>query len=289
MSLRKAASTPCIGPIDNAVFHSPQAHRRLVSSSDTETASIESIPVEQLKVRFDIITTRVVQEKLHKYVVYMIIVMEVPQLDRDGAVIERRYNDFLNLHQGLKKECPEAVRHLPFPKKVLFTKSLNDSIIKVRSRQFQKYLRYIYHQPRVKDCKSFKEFFYLPHLRSATMSLRYENYPVSYENYKLAMHLQRKLQVDEDELIYTICSLVEVCRSQRKYEEADSLASDALDRLQYDPKQIWLLPLLKATLEVRKKLLVSSTWLRDKVIECENMNTGDQDVTLRELAVKYKC
>ena len=254
---------------------------------ETDNSSILSIPVEELKARFDIVTTKEVQDRKRKYVVYLVMVTEVPQIDTDKAIVERRYSDFYTLHRGLRRDCPAAIKGVSFPQKEWFGRGLDESVIESRKRQFEKYLTYVYHQPRVRNSQPFQEFFHLPHLRQATMSLRCENYGDSYRNYKLVMFLLKKLGVCKHELIHAMCCLIEVCSSIREFEEADALATTALDKLQYDPNQMCLLPLIRATLEIRKRLFLNSTWLKEKLIECENLNTGDPDLTLREMAVKW--
>ena len=80
---------------------------------------------------------------------YTIIIMEVPKLDTDQAIIERRFNDFNNLHKGIRKECPNAIKEAQFPKKELFG-NYNSNLLEARGRMFEKYLRYIFHQQGVR-------------------------------------------------------------------------------------------------------------------------------------------
>lgn len=224
---------------------------------------------------------------LFAFQLYTIIVMEVPKLDTDQAIIERRYSDFLSLHKGLRKDIPTVLKDVPFPKKELFGNYDND-LLEIRGRKFEKYLRYIFHQQGVRQCPAFKEFFYLRHLRQATACLRSEDYMESQEQFRIGLKLQKKLQDSEKEIAATLCALVEVSRSQYKFVDAEQFASEALEKIQYDIDDVYLLPLLKASIDLRLKLRMDFVWLRDKLRQVESRTRFDLDsqASLRELAVK---
>ena len=213
--------------------------------------------------------------------------MEVPKLDTDQAIIERRYSDFYTLHKGLRREIPAAIKDVPFPKKELFG-NYDNELLETRGRKFEKYLRYIFHQQGVRQCQAFKEFFYLYHLRIATECLRSEDYAESQEQFRVGLQLQKKLHDSSYEIAATTCSLVEVCRAQQKFVDAEQYASQALEIIQYDVDNIYLLPLMKVTIDLRVKLQIDFAWLHDKLRQIETRTRFDVDsqVTLRELAVK---
>lgn len=218
----------------------------------------------------------------------MVVVTEARRFDTDRTILDRRYSDFRKLHKTLKTECPDIVRSVSFPKKEMFGKNFDGAVLEDRSRQFEKYLSYVFHQEGASDTKAFREFFYVPHLRQATMSLRCDEYQDCYELYKTCLHLQRKLGDQESEILKTLCSLVEVCRSMRKYDEADRFAVEALDKLQYDVSASYLLPLIRVALEVRKKMMLNTSWLKMKLAECEALSSNsDIGVTLREIVVRW--
>ena len=213
--------------------------------------------------------------------------MEVPKLDTDQAIIERRYSDFHNLHKALRKEIPAAVKDVPFPKKELFG-NYDKDLLETRGRKFEKYLRYIFHQQGVWQCQAFKEFFYLHHLRIGTECLRSEDYAEGQEQFRVGLQLQKKLQDSSYEIASTICALVEICRAQQKFLDAEQYASQALEIIQYDIDNIYLLPLMKVTIDLRVKLRIDFAWLHDKLRQIESRTGFDVDsqITLRELTVK---
>jgi len=253
----------------------------------SEVDSIMSLPPNDLIVKFDVLQHRVVQKGKKKYVLYTIIVMEVPKLDTDQAIIERRYSDFHNLHRGLRKEIPAAIKNVPFPKKEFFG-NYDNELLERRGRKFEKYLRYIFHQQGVRHCQAFKEFFYLHHLRAATECLRSEDYTESQEQFRIGLQLQKKLQDSSYEIASTLCALVEVCRAQQKFVDAEQYASQALEIVQYNVDNVYLLPLMKSTIDLRIKLKLDFAWLHDKLRQIESKTRFDVDsqVTLRELAVR---
>ena len=213
--------------------------------------------------------------------------MEVPKLDTDQAIIERRYSDFLNLHKSIRKDIPAAVKDVPFPKRELFG-NYDSELLETRGRKFEKYLRYIFQQQGVRQCQAFKDFFYLRHLTLATACLRSEDYAESKEQFRIGLQLQKKLQDEEKEIAATLCSLVEVCRAQHNFLDAEQYATQALELMQYDIDNAYLLPLMKATIDLRLKLRMDFAWLHDKLRQVESRTRFDLDsqVTLRELAVK---
>eukprot|EP00794_Sanderia_malayensis_P018588 gene18588-20454_t len=256
-------------------------------SSMSEVDSVMSIPTEDMVVKFDVLNHRVVQEGKQKYVLYTVIVMEVPKLDIDQAIIERRYSDFLKLHQGIRKQCPNAIKEAQFPKKELFG-NYDKTLLERRGRKFEKYLRYIFHQQGVRHCPAFKEFFYVRHLRNAAACLCSEDYPECLEQYRVGLQLQRKLHDSAGEITATLCGLVEVCRVQRLIVEGEKYATQALEILQYNVDNAYLLPLIKVTIDLRCKLKIDFNFLHSKLREVESRTRFDLDspVTLRELAVK---
>lgn len=72
--------------------------------------------------KFEIVSSRTVDsDKDKKYVAYMLQVRQDGNTsDPDPANVERRYTHFLELYNGLKKEFPELLTNVSFPRKVSF-------------------------------------------------------------------------------------------------------------------------------------------------------------------------
>uniref|UniRef100_A0A8C0BAX1 Sorting nexin 20 n=1 Tax=Buteo japonicus TaxID=224669 RepID=A0A8C0BAX1_9AVES len=58
----------------------------------------------QVKLLFEIPSTRIVEHHLSKYVMYKIIILQTGSFDSNKSVIERRYSDFEKLHRNLLEE-----------------------------------------------------------------------------------------------------------------------------------------------------------------------------------------
>jgi len=258
------------------------------SSNGSDASSILSIPTDKLKVVFEIIDTEIHSNLGSKYVTYLIMVMETPNLDVDKTYITRRFNQFYELHKNLKTELPQLMSNIPFPKKKYFSMGINDSIIEERSRKLEKYLQYIYHQEGVKHTKAFRKFFYEPHLILATSHLMCEDYVQSCQEYQLGYNLQKKLEDINQNVIPTLCGLIEVCRNLEEYKKVEELGTECLDLLQYDIENLYLLPLLQCVIDARKRLRLNCDWLKTKLKECkQNCRYEIESIqTLRQLSVK---
>lgn len=74
--------------------------------------------------KFEIVSSRTVEEPEtgKKFVAYMLQVRqdnkESSVYDPDPANVERRYTHFLDLYNGLKRDCPGLLNNLSFPRKV---------------------------------------------------------------------------------------------------------------------------------------------------------------------------
>lgn len=214
--------------------------------------------------------------------------MEMSTLDADQAVVERRYREFYELNQGLRKECPKVVKDVAFPKKKLFSKKFEGQTVEDRTRTFEKYLTYIYHQEGVIETKAFQKFFYRPHLKQATQHLKCESYDESYEEYRLALELQKKLGSSQHNLITSMCGIVETSSKLKEFERAERVGEECLDVMKYDVGDIYLLGLLQSVIEVKKSLRKPTEPMRGVLKECLKKAGCDRESiqSLRVLLVK---
>lgn len=214
--------------------------------------------------------------------------MEVSRFDSDQAVIERRYSEFYQLNQSLRKECPKVMKDVKFPQKKLFSKKFEGQTVEDRMRMFEKFLRYIYHQESVIETKAFQNFFYRPHLRQATQHLKCESYEESYEEYRLALELQKKLGSSKQNKITSMCGIVETSKKLKEYERAETVGEECLDLLTYDVSDAFLLGLLQSVIDAKKRLRKPTEEMKAMLKECSRKCGCDQDSiqTLRVLLVK---
>ncbi|CAH1957743.1 unnamed protein product [Acanthoscelides obtectus] len=139
---------------------------------------------------FEIVSARisdVFDEK--KHVVYALQVRFISgNDDMSPSVVERRYTHFLNLYNALKKEHPQLMSTVVFPKKVLIGNFDND-LISTRSTGFESLLNHISTESRLRTSKSLLDFLQDTELSKAKEFIKKEDYitacPILENNFKL--------------------------------------------------------------------------------------------------------
>lgn len=108
---------------------------------------------------FEIISAKIAdhtEEK--KYVVYTLQVRFISgNDDQCPSAIERRYTHFLNLYNDLKKEQPQLMANVVFPKKVLYGNFENE-LISSRSTGFESLLKHISQDTRLRNSNAMLNF-----------------------------------------------------------------------------------------------------------------------------------
>ncbi|XP_022912673.1 sorting nexin-21 [Onthophagus taurus] len=93
-----------------------------------------------------------------RFVIYTIQVRHISgRDDSKPATIERRYTDFLNLYNGIKKDYPELMSTVVFPKKVL-TGNFDNKLITTRSSSFEQMLRFVATEPKLRETRALLNF-----------------------------------------------------------------------------------------------------------------------------------
>ncbi len=77
-----------------------------------------------------------------KYVVYDIIIRQDETDQNSAAVIERRYTHFLQLYTNLKRDHPQRMQKVDFPRKA-FMGNFSGELISERSCAFEQFLDYV--------------------------------------------------------------------------------------------------------------------------------------------------
>ncbi|KAK9737192.1 PX domain [Popillia japonica] len=93
-----------------------------------------------------------------KYVIYKLVVRHASgKQDTTLATIDRRYTDFYNLYMALKKDYPDLVSTVVFPKKVILG-NFDNSLITARSTGFESFLKFISHEPKLHATRALLNF-----------------------------------------------------------------------------------------------------------------------------------
>ena len=225
--------------------------------------------------------------KIYHFQLYTVYVMKTPCVDTDKAVIQKRFSDFYKLYKDLRKDFPNLLSAAPpFPKKVIGPKNYDQEVLQSRSRAFEKILQYIYSFDEICENQVFKEFFYMPDLREASMYIRGGKFRDALNLLINALHLQQKLSDDIHEIIATLGSIVAADIAIDNTEEAEKYAVAAIELIEHEVGNSYLIPLINTAIELRWRLGKDKRVLEEKLkdvkvksgVEMENIQT------LRQLA-----
>lgn len=127
---------------------------------------------------FKVISAQISQETETKYVKYILEVRYISGNDNDDqspSIIERRYTQFSNLYNALKKDFPLLISNVEFPKKVL-TGNFDGELISRRSIAFAQLLQHICTESKLRTSKAMEIFLQEPELLHAKECLDIKDY-----------------------------------------------------------------------------------------------------------------
>ncbi|KAK3707983.1 hypothetical protein QZH41_010720 [Actinostola sp. cb2023] len=290
--------------INDNGYHSMQRQKGEVvfeeedESSDTEEFGLPADSISRgysisnshdprQKLRFEVISTRICVEGHKKHVLYTMMVVRTDGLDSDKAVVERRYSDFVKLFKELKKTSPELISKVQLPKKVIGSKNFDGEVVQKRSREFEKFLAFIYSSDTVRKANAFKEFFYLPDLKRACSDIRGGRFVDSLRLLLNALHLQQKLGDGSQEVVATLGSIVVAYENTGHFKEADQYAAAAQDLIGRNVSSAYLIPLLSTRAELCWRLGKEKQDIEEQLKAVQKVCgiEVEHSFTLRELAV----
>lgn len=261
---------------------------QLPTTSISRGLSILVIRQRKTSVKFDIIDTRIVGRR-KKYVLYRLVVTQTPGLDSDKAFIERRYSDFYTLRKELKKMFPAFIKTLDFPQKKMYG-NLDSSLISTRCQMLQKFVQESYGKEEIRTSDTFKKFFYTSSLQKGCQYICGGSFEEALMFLLNGLHLQQKLALDSsNEVIETLCNIVECYMSLENYEEVVKYSQAALELLQEESiSDIYVVPLLQTLKDAYAILGRNTNEVERRLKEVININQIEVDhvASLRELAVK---
>ncbi|KAJ3655187.1 hypothetical protein Zmor_014324 [Zophobas morio] len=164
---------------------------------------------------FEIVSARIcdeVEEK--KHVTYTLQVRHISgNDDLSPSVIERRYTHFLNLYNALKKEQPQLMANIIFPKKVLMG-NFDNELISTRSTGFESLLKHISTESKLRSSKALLDFLQSVELEKAKSYLEKNDFlqalPLLENNFKL---LNKVLTDRSPAVLIALCRLLGCCMS----------------------------------------------------------------------------
>lgn len=150
-----------------------------------------------------------------KYVVYDVSCRQDTSSEEDNnpTTIERRYTDFLKLYDALKKEHPQLLANIAFPKKRIIGNFTSD-LISERSVSFENLLDYILTIPQLRDSEKFLSFLQDDELKKACTLIDERRNEQAIPILENTFMLLNKVYMDKSRpVLLILCRLVAACTS----------------------------------------------------------------------------
>ncbi|XP_067007297.2 sorting nexin-21 [Anabrus simplex] len=207
--------------------------RGAIRQSPAMAANVTSSTVFVAPVlKFEVVSARTVdQENEKKHVAYTIMVRkDGAVLDPNPAVIERRYTDFLELYESLRREFPQLMAGVGFPKKVLLG-NFAPGVISQRSASFESLLEYAASEQRLRDSPFLTEFLQGREQREARRWMEAERYDQAVPLLENNFRLLNKLHTDRHPAVMmALCRLVACSHADPTATASERYADLALCR-----------------------------------------------------------
>lgn len=159
---------------------------------------------------FEIVSARISEESDDKkYVIYTLQIRYISgNDDLSPSAIERRYTQFFNLYNSLKKDFPTLMANMVFPKKVL-TGNFDSKLISTRITAFESVLKHISSESKLRTSKAMQIFLQEPELSRVKELLDEKNYNEAYEILEQSFKLLNKVFLDRSHaVILNLCRLL---------------------------------------------------------------------------------
>lgn len=148
-----------------------------------------------------------------KYVVYDLTCRQDTHIKADAspATIERRYSDFLKLYEAFKKNSPQLIANVAFPKKRIMG-NFSCELIAERALAFENFLDYVISVPSLRDSEPFLGFLQDDELDRACRLLDERRNEVSVPILENIFQLVNKVYLDKSKpVLLLLCRLVAAC------------------------------------------------------------------------------
>lgn len=148
-----------------------------------------------------------------KYVVYDLTCRQDTNTaaDPNPITIERRYSDFLKLFDAFRKDQPQLMANVAFPKKKL-TGNFNTDLISERALAFENFLDYVVSLSALRDSEPFLAFLQDDELGRACRYLDERRNEVAVPILENTFQLVNKIYLDKSKpVLLLLCRLVAAC------------------------------------------------------------------------------
>ncbi|CAG9854845.1 unnamed protein product [Phyllotreta striolata] len=144
-----------------------------------------------------------------KYVIYTLQIRYISTTDDlNPSIIDRRYTHFLDLYTSLRKEHPNLMNNVTFPKKVL-TGNFDNELISARSTGFESLLKFISNESRLRTSYALLSFLQGAELEQAKEFYRNKEPALAYPILENIFTLLNKVYTDRSPaVLLTLIRLV---------------------------------------------------------------------------------
>ncbi|KAJ9601815.1 hypothetical protein L9F63_000043 [Diploptera punctata] len=182
--------------------------------------------------KFEVVSARTVdQDNEKKHVAYTVMIRKDGlQPDPNPAVIERRYTDFLELYESLRREFPAQMARVTFPKKVLMG-NFAPGVISRRSAGFESLLEHVTTEEKLRESKILAMFLQGREEHEARQWMEAQRYDQAIPLLENCFRLLNKLHTDRHPTVMlALCRLVACCSADPTATSAEHFADIALRR-----------------------------------------------------------
>ncbi|KAB0797707.1 hypothetical protein PPYR_08700 [Photinus pyralis] len=177
----------------------------------SSTASDPSTSKDKITPVFEITSAQIAltEGSDKKYVLYTLQIRHVGGIDDSKpAILERRYTDFYNLYTALKKDYPNEMTAVAFPKKVL-TGNFDNNLISLRSTGFESLLRHVLIDSKLRASPALLSFLQDVDLQKIKELLQIKDYAAAAPLLENNFRLLNKVYTDRSpRVLLALCRLL---------------------------------------------------------------------------------
>lgn len=219
--------------------------------------------------------------------VYQIVVIRSGSYDFERVAIERRYSDFLHLHQELLQDFTEEMEDIVMPRKKM-TGNFSEENIAERRVALRDYLTQLYSLRCVRKSQAFQAFFTHKELKTAYDLLRGGRFSRALEGFQKVLVLQEKLSSHNPTLVVpTLCAILVCQRDLDDFDAAFQTGRRALPTVRRYELWQYRGPLLEALVDLGYSLGLPVAQLQDELTRVQDSPNGQvSEMSLKELVVQ---
>lgn len=219
--------------------------------------------------------------------VYQIVVIRSGTYDCERVAIERRYSDFLRLHQELLPDFSEEMEDIVMPKKRV-TGNFSEENISERRVALRDYLTQLYSIKCARRSQAFLAFFTHQELKDAYDLLRGGRFSRALEGLQKVLVLQEKLSSHDSTLVIpTLCAILVCQRDLEDFNSAFQTGRRALPTVRRYELRRYQGPLLEALVDLGYSLELPVAQLQDELTRVRDSPHGPvSQMSLKELVVQ---